>query len=58
VVCVQERLEREYNIDLVTTSPSVVYKCINMLGEELVISSPGDLPIAEQRQSMSEPYVR
>ncbi len=40
----QERLEREYNLDLVTTAPTVVYKCVTTDGEELTVNSPGDLP--------------
>jgi translation elongation factor EF-4 len=40
----QERLEREYNLDLITTAPTVVYKCVTTDGTELTINSPGDLP--------------
>ena len=55
---VQERLEREYNLDLVTTAPTVVYKCLTTKGEELTINSPADVPDASQREWMAEPYVR
>ncbi|KAF6260190.1 GTP-binding protein lepa [Scenedesmus sp. NREL 46B-D3] len=55
---VQERLEREYNLDLVTTAPTVVYKALTTDGEELAVNSPGDLPEATKRQHISEPYVR
>ncbi|WIA42476.1 hypothetical protein OEZ86_008468 [Tetradesmus obliquus] len=55
---VQERLEREYNLDLVTTAPTVVYKTLTNTGEELTVNSPGDLPEATKRQNISEPYVR
>jgi len=55
---VQERLEREYNLDLITTAPTVVYKCITTDGQELTINSPADVPEASKRESISEPYVR
>lgn len=54
----QERLEREYNLDLVTTAPTVVYKCMVSDGTELTVNSPADLPEATKRDSISEPYVR
>jgi hypothetical protein len=54
----QERLEREYDLDLITTAPTVVYKCVTTDGTEMVINSPGDLPDATKRESISEPYVR
>lgn len=54
----QERLEREYNLDLVTTAPTVVYKCMTSDRAELTVNSPGDLPEATKRESISEPYVR
>ena len=57
-VCLQERLEREYNLDLVTTAPTVVYKCMQSDGVEITVNSPGDLPEATKRDSISEPYVR
>lgn len=53
----QERLEREYNLDLVTTAPTVVYKCVTTDGQELTINSPADLPDATKRENISEPYV-
>jgi GTP-binding protein LepA len=58
VALLQERLEREYNLDLVTTAPTVVYKTMTTDGEELTVNSPGDLPEATKRQNISEPYVR
>lgn len=54
----QERLEREYNLDLVTTAPTVVYKCLVSDGSEVTVNSPADLPEATKRDSISEPYVR
>jgi GTP-binding protein LepA len=55
---VQERLEREYNLDLIITAPSVVYKVITIKGEELLIDNPSHLPPPNERQSMEEPYVQ
>jgi GTP-binding protein LepA len=55
---VQERLEREYNLDLIITAPSVVYKVITVKGEELLIDNPSHLPPPNERQSMEEPYVQ
>jgi hypothetical protein len=40
----QERLEREYNLFLITTAPTVIYQCITTEGEELMVNSPADLP--------------
>jgi GTP-binding protein LepA len=55
---VRERLEREYNLDLVATAPSVAYR-VTMLGGDVVeIKSPQDLPDSTARESISEPYVR
>lgn len=55
---VQERLEREYNLDLIITAPTVVYKCITTDKEEVLINSPADMPDASKREAMFEPYVR
>ena len=41
---VQERLEREYNLNLITTAPSVVYKVTQTNGEELWVDNPAKLP--------------
>lgn len=40
----QERLEREYNLYLITTAPTVIYQCVTSDGETRLINSPGDLP--------------
>lgn len=54
---IQERLEREYDCDLITTAPSVVYR-INMLdGTRIEISSPAALPHSDKRDSVEEPYI-
>jgi GTP-binding protein LepA len=55
---VQERLEREYNLDLITTAPSVVYKVFTVKGEELLIDNPSHLPPPQAREKMEEPYVK
>ena len=55
---VQERLEREYDLDLIVTAPSVIYQ-VNMLnGETLMIDNPATLPDPQKRESIEEPYVR
>jgi len=55
---VQERLEREYDLDLIVTAPSVVYKVIDRKGNELWIDNPSKLPDPTQRESVWEPYVK
>ena len=55
---VQERLEREYDLDLITTAPTVVFKCTTTDGEEHVVDCPSKLPEPAKRESVSEPYVR
>jgi len=55
---VQERLEREYNLDLIITAPSVVYKVITLKGEELYIDNPSHLPAPNDRERIEEPYVK
>ncbi|EFA69377.1 elongation factor 4 [Cylindrospermopsis raciborskii S07] len=55
---VQERLEREYNLDLIITAPSVVYKVITIKGEELYIDNPSHLPAPNDRERIEEPYVQ
>ncbi|MBD2566337.1 translation elongation factor 4 [Anabaena lutea] len=55
---VQERLEREYNLDLIITAPSVVYKVITNKGEELYIDNPSRLPSPNERERIEEPYVK
>ncbi len=55
---VQERLEREYDLDLIVTAPSVIYQ-VNMLnGEVLLVDNPAILPDPQKRESIEEPYVR
>ena len=54
---IQERLEREFNLDLVTTAPSVVYKVHKTTGEEVMVSNPTNLPPPAEIDYMEEPYV-
>jgi len=54
---IQERLEREYNLDLVTTAPSVIYKVYKTDGSVLDISNPANLPDPSEIEHMEEPFV-
>ncbi|MBQ7059219.1 MAG: translation elongation factor 4 [Firmicutes bacterium] len=54
---IEERLEREFNLDLVTTAPGVIYKVHKTNGEELMISNPANLPDAAEIDYMEEPIV-
>ncbi len=54
---IQERLEREFDLDLVTTAPSVVYRVIKTNGEELTIDNPTNLPPTTEIAWMEEPFV-
>ena len=55
---IQERLEREFDFDLVTTAPSVIYKIKRADGSELILDNPADMPRPEEIQSMEEPVVK
>ncbi|HHF7366378.1 TPA: translation elongation factor 4 [Legionella bozemanae] len=55
---VQERLEREYNLDLISTAPTVVYQILTQKGETLLIDNPSLLPPLPQIKEMYEPIVR
>lgn len=55
---VQERLEREYDLDLITTAPSVIYKVKLIDGTVVEIDNPSTLPPPQERESIAEPYVR
>ena len=55
---VQERLEREYDLDLIVTAPSVIYKVKMIDGEVLMIDNPATLPDPQKREMIEEPYVR
>lgn len=55
---VQERLEREFNLNLISTSPSVVYLVETTDGKKIEIDKPSDLPERTRVASMSEPFVK
>lgn len=55
---VQERLEREYDLDLITTAPSVVYRVTTLKGEVLHIDNPSHLPAPNEREKIEEPYIK
>ena len=54
---IQERLEREFDLDLVTTAPSVIYKVVKTNGDEMMIDNPTNLPPAAEIAYMEEPMV-
>lgn len=54
---IQERLEREYNLDLVTTAPGVIYKVHKMNGEMIELTNPSNLPDPTEIDYMEEPIV-
>ncbi len=55
---VQERLEREYNLDLIITAPSVIYRVTTVKGEVIYVDNPSRLPGPQEREMMEEPYVQ
>jgi len=55
---VQERLERDFNLDLITTSPSVDYHVTTTDGEEVIVDNPSELPDASEIKEIREPFVR
>ena len=54
---IQERLEREYNLDLVTTAPGVVYKVFKTNGDVIELTNPSNLPDPSEIEHMEEPIV-
>ena len=54
---IQERLEREYNLDLVTTAPGVIYKVYKTSGEVIELTNPSNLPDPSEIDYMEEPIV-
>jgi GTP-binding protein LepA len=55
---IQERLEREFDLDLITTAPSVVYKLNMNSGETLELHNPSDMPDVVKISSIEEPWIR
>lgn len=54
---IQERLEREYNLDLITTAPSVIYKIMKTNGEMIELTNPTNMPSPTEIEYMEEPIV-
>ncbi|EAD5869517.1 translation elongation factor 4 [Listeria innocua] len=55
---IQERIEREFNIDLITTAPSVIYHVNLTDGSNIVVDNPADMPEPGVIESVEEPYVK
>lgn len=55
---IQERIEREFKIDLITTAPSVIYKVSLTDGEEFNVDNPSNMPDPQKIEKVEEPYVR
>ncbi|GAA0763564.1 MULTISPECIES: translation elongation factor 4 [Clostridium] len=55
---IQERIEREFNLDIITTAPSVIYKVIRTNGEIIELTNPTNLPEATEIEYMEEPIVK
>ena len=55
---IQERLEREFDLDLITTAPSVVYKINMNSGETLQLHNPSDMPDVVKINSIEEPWIK
>src|SRR6185312_9295445 len=55
---VQERLEREFNLNLISTAPSVVYKVFTTDAQELRLENPADLPDLSKIEHLEEPIVK
>lgn len=55
---IQERLEREFNMNVITTVPNVSYKAFNNKGELLIINNPSDMPDPTRLDHVEEPYIK
>lgn len=55
---IKERLEREFNIDLIATAPSVTYEVVTTSDEKMSVSNPSELPDASIIETICEPYVK
>ncbi|WP_080146386.1 translation elongation factor 4 [Marinilactibacillus piezotolerans] len=55
---IQERLEREFNLELITTAPSVIYHVNKTDGDMVEVSNPADMPSPQEIESIEEPYVK
>jgi translation elongation factor EF-4 len=55
---IRERLQREYNLDLISTAPTVIYKVMTTKGESLTIDNPANLPDPSNIEYLEEPYIQ
>jgi len=55
---IKERLEREFNLDLIATAPTVVYEVLKVNGEKISIQNPSELPMPNHIETIFEPYVK
>ena len=55
---IEERLEREYNLDLITTAPSVLYEITQTDGEEIIVDNPSNYPASDMIREAREPIVK
>ena len=55
---IQERLEREFDLDLIVTAPSVIYKVLKTDGEEVIVDNPSEMPDRTLIDEIYEPYVK
>lgn len=55
---IKERLEREFNLDLIATAPTVIYEVVKTNGEKISIQNPSELPPANKISSILEPFVK
>tara|TARA_B100002052_G_scaffold43596_1_gene36351 strand:- start:1289 stop:3091 length:1803 start_codon:yes stop_codon:yes gene_type:complete len=55
---IQERLEREFNMELISTSPTVSYEVQFNNGSSIVVNNPSDLPISSEIKAIMEPYIK
>jgi len=55
---VQERLEREFDMDLIITAPTVVYKCMKTDGEMITVRNAAEMPEPQRREYIEEPYCK
>ncbi len=55
---IEERLEREFNLDLITTAPSVIYKIVKRNGEEVFVDNPANYPSPDEIDTAYEPFVK
>ena len=55
---VQERLEREFNLNLIITAPSVIYRVVKTDGEEVIVDNPSEMPDPTEIDHILEPYIK